>query len=341
MSTKTYTIDTDHWQVVPKKMTYEMRNVVWMGDGDWRELLAAAPEPPVQQPRRPYGTDTMSEYGVIPECDGSEPPAQQQDEQLPPYSAWLHVLDEAMVARHLGVADPDDDYITAKRKLHAMFDWEIDVATDPAVGGDRVRKQPTTNEQWQVVPQELTGSMIDTINGHIDADSDAVALWRDALIDAPEPPAQQPTRDLLAEATEQVEALDRENHRMRRCVARLMARLTVWLDDDQFNEADGIMYPEFEPPAQQPTEPYVVRAHSYGGLTGINDYLMSNGSVVAMRPDEAAKCRPPAPAQQPMTNKQAHAIAEEVWDEYGIPRWQTLRIIRDTELHHGIGKDRI
>lgn len=46
------------------------------------------------------------------------------------------------------------------------------------------------------------------------------------------------------------------------------------------------------------------------------------------------------PAQQPMTNKQAHAIAEEVWDEYGIPRWQTLRIIRDTELHHGIGKDR-
>lgn len=65
-------------------------------------------------------------------------------------------------------------------------------------------------------------------------------------------PAQQPTRDLLAEATEQFEALERENHRMRRCVARLMARLTVWLDDDQFNEADGIMYPEFEPPAQQP-----------------------------------------------------------------------------------------
>lgn len=106
--------------------------------------------------------------------------------------------------------------------------------------------------EWQMVPRELPGDMIDTINGHIDADSDAVALWSDALIDAPEPPAQQPTRDLLAEATEQVEALERENHRMRRCVARLMARLTVWLDDDQFNEADGIMSPEFEPPAQQP-----------------------------------------------------------------------------------------
>ena len=49
------------------------------------------------------------------------------------------------------------------------------------------------DEQWQVVPRELTGNMIDTINGHIDADSDAVALWRDTLIDAPEPPAQEPT----------------------------------------------------------------------------------------------------------------------------------------------------
>lgn len=47
------------------------------------------------------------------------------------------------------------------------------------------------DEQWQVVPRRLPGAMIDTINGHIDADSDAVALWRDALIDAPEPPAQQ------------------------------------------------------------------------------------------------------------------------------------------------------
>jgi len=210
--------------------------------------------------------------------------------------------------------------------------------------------------EWQVVPIEATDEMrvaaIKAVFGNdfykgmptvelAIATRDAKNTYAALLAAAPEPPAQQPTRDLLAEATEQVEAIDRENHRMRRCVATLMARLTVWLDDDQFNEADGIMYPEFEPPAQQPTEPYVVRAHSYGGLTGINDYLMSNGSVVAMRPDEAAKCRPPAPAQQPMTNKQAHAIAEEVWDEYGIPRWQTLRIIRDTELHHGIGKDRI
>lgn len=65
-------------------------------------------------------------------------------------------------------------------------------------------------DHWQVVPRELPGNMIDTINGHIDADSDAVALWRDALIDAPEPPAQQPmtdaATDVLAERRRQVEA---------------------------------------------------------------------------------------------------------------------------------------
>lgn len=46
----------------------------------------------------------------------------------------------------------------------------------------------------------------------------------------------------------QYEALDRANHRMRMRVAKLMARLTVWLDDDKFNEAEGILHPEFEPP---------------------------------------------------------------------------------------------
>lgn len=148
------------------------------------------------------------------------------------------------------------------------------------------------DEQWQVVPRELPGNMIDTINGHIDADSDAVALWRDALIDAPEPPAQQPTRDLLAEATEQVEALDRENHQMRRCVARLMARLTVWLDDDQFNEADGIMYPEFEPPAQQPMTPAAIdvlaerrRQVEAEGWTPEHDDAYDSGSLA-----KAAAC---------------------------------------------------
>lgn len=52
MTLRTDTYDPQKWQLIPKKMTYEMRNVVWMGDGDWRELLAVAPEPPAQQPMR-------------------------------------------------------------------------------------------------------------------------------------------------------------------------------------------------------------------------------------------------------------------------------------------------
>lgn len=155
------------------------------------------------------------------------------------------------------------------------------------------------DEQWQVVPRRLPGAMIDTINGHIDADSDAVALWRDALIDAPEPPAQQPTRDLLAEATEQVEALKRENHRMRRCVARLMARLTVWLDDDQFNEADGIMYPEFEPPAQQPSMEAAIAAGD-GTLHGAIDHWQ----------ERALAAEAKLAAQQPMTDASRDVLAE-------------------------------
>lgn len=144
--------------------------------------------------------------------------------------------------------------------------------------------------EWQVVPREPTDSMF----AAADAENDRAFvdgrphgapfadMYYAALDAAPEPPAQPeaPTRDLLAEARDQVEALDRENHQMRRCVARLMARLTVWLDDDQFNEADGIMYPEFEPPAQRPmTDPeeHIYNAcftyrHDFG-LLPINDQI--------------------------------------------------------------------
>ncbi len=32
--------------------------------------------------------------------------------------------------------------------------------------------------------------------------------------------------------------------------------------------------------------PYAVKAFAYGGSTGVNDYLMTDGSIKAMRPDE-------------------------------------------------------
>ncbi len=200
------------------------------------------------------------------------------------------------------------------------------------------------DEQWQLVPRRLPEAMIDTINGHIDADSDAVALWRDALIDAPETSAQQPTRDLLAEATEQVEALERENHRMRRCVARLMARLTVWLDDDQFNEADGIMYPEFKPPAQQPSMEAAIAAGD-GTLHGAIDHWQ----------ERALAAEAKLAAQQPMTEGQMCSMLHTLdlpplarnamqvmrWKDgvdIEFPRHSMVRIVRAVEAHHGIDK---
>ena len=35
--------------------------------------------------------------------------------------AWMRVIDEAMVIHHCGVADPADDYETAKRKLNSLL----------------------------------------------------------------------------------------------------------------------------------------------------------------------------------------------------------------------------
>ena len=53
-----------------------------------------------------------------------------------------------------------------------------------------------------------------------------------------------------------------------------------------------------EPPVQ---EPVAVKAMGYGGITGINDYLMSDGSIKAMRPREVVWATVPQQApQQPV-----------------------------------------
>ena len=35
--------------------------------------------------------------------------------------AWLRVIDEALVTHHVGVADPTDDYATAREKMNALL----------------------------------------------------------------------------------------------------------------------------------------------------------------------------------------------------------------------------
>lgn len=56
---------------------------------------------------------------------------------------WLRAIDDALVISHLDIADPNDDYETAKKKLNALIWWNIDVALDPAVNGG-----------WKMVPAE-------------------------------------------------------------------------------------------------------------------------------------------------------------------------------------------
>ena len=50
-------------------------------------------------------------------------------------------------------------------------------------------------------------------------------------------------------------------------------------------------------PQQEAQEPVVIKAMGYGGSTGVNDYLMSDGTIKAMRPSEVVWAAPqPAPA---------------------------------------------
>lgn len=54
--------------------------------------------------------------------------------------AWLRVIDEAMVTHHLGVADPTDDYETAKRKMNTLLCMAQDIGADFAKQAEPVQE---------------------------------------------------------------------------------------------------------------------------------------------------------------------------------------------------------
>ena len=54
---------------------------------------------------------------------------------VPPGYGWLTACDEEMICYHLGVANLSDNYESAKRKLRALIDLNVAIATDPAVNG--------------------------------------------------------------------------------------------------------------------------------------------------------------------------------------------------------------
>lgn len=75
---------------------------------------------------------------------------------------WLRAVDEEMVCAHLGVADAEDSFETAKKKLASLIQWNIAVATDPSVGGhpapDALREAVALLERWYATRSEMSGA---------------------------------------------------------------------------------------------------------------------------------------------------------------------------------------
>ena len=81
---------------------------------------------------------------------------------VPPGYGWLTACDEEMICYHLGVANLSDSYESAKRKLRALIDLNVAIATDPAVNGGmslqpavpqepvawQYRGRPAVNREW-------------------------------------------------------------------------------------------------------------------------------------------------------------------------------------------------
>lgn len=98
-------------------------------------------------------------------------------------AGWLTAIDNDLVVAHLGVADASDSFDEARRKLYALINWHIAVATDPAVNGG-----------WQLVPVEPMDEMLTVLD---DCAGDTItkprslacAIWQEMVNKAPEAPA--------------------------------------------------------------------------------------------------------------------------------------------------------
>ena len=64
-------------------------------------------------------------------------PAHQEAHQTAPVNAWQQAIDHELVTAHLGVAGAAT-IEEARKTLHELICWHIDVATDPATNGGKV-----------------------------------------------------------------------------------------------------------------------------------------------------------------------------------------------------------
>lgn len=117
------------------------------------------------------------------------PPAREDAQPV----GWLRAVDEEMVCAHLGVADAEDSFETAKKKLASLIQWNIAVATDPSVGGrpapDALRVAVEALETINHIRSEMVG---------VPVDSEAANAWALAL-DAAADHARQALAALQAE----------------------------------------------------------------------------------------------------------------------------------------------
>lgn len=87
---------------------------------------------------------------------------------------WLLAADEEMVGAHLGIANEADTYEVAKKKLHDLICWHIQVATDPKVNGG-----------YKLVPVKPTEAMLDAYINNTGRFSSARSDWEAMLNAAP------------------------------------------------------------------------------------------------------------------------------------------------------------
>lgn len=81
-------------------------------------------------------------------------------------AGWLRAVDEALVVTHLGVANADDSYEDAKRKLNELICWHVAVATDPAVNGG-FKLVPADEQPAPRMPTSVITDYLVSISAHV------------------------------------------------------------------------------------------------------------------------------------------------------------------------------
>ena len=80
---------------------------------------------------------------------------------------WLRVIDEAMVVHHCGVADPSDDYETAKRKLNTLLCIAQDIGSYFASQQHPPQRKPLTDEEIAALLSQSAGVDVKLNSGDV------------------------------------------------------------------------------------------------------------------------------------------------------------------------------